>query len=67
MSHLHPAKLKTEEKRLWMTPERVDAWNQAIWASAFTEMGTLIDLHHTTKGEMPPSLPPSLSLSLSRA
>ena len=63
ISHLHPAKLKTEEKRLWMTPTRVDAWNQAILASTFTDTGTLIDLHHLTKGAglclSAPSLGPS--------
>ena len=50
MSHLHPAKLKTVEKRAWMTPARVDAWNRALQASSFLETGTLIDLHHLTKG-----------------
>ena len=50
ISHLHPSKLKTEEKRRMMTPRRVDVWNQALQGASLPSALRLVDLHHITKG-----------------
>ena len=55
ISHLHPSKLKTEEKRRMMTPQRVNLWNQALQDAGLSTTLSLIDLHHVTQGECLPA------------
>ncbi len=59
ISEVYPPKLKTEEKRMHLTYDNVDKYNEAISRSGLlVPKGPcyLIDLHHLTQGVLP--LPP---------
>ena len=52
ISEVYPPKLKTEEKRTWLTPLRVDLYNKGIAQGGVlvpTGPFQLLDIHHLTQ------------------